>query len=121
MTGRTAGQLGVNYPWTLEKKAFILPIPTNAVDSEQVGADLIVHESSLHLLFIDAQSRSIFYTHASEAGNWSAPQAVVEGIQGAWVRGSVHRDAAGNPVYGFVFDAGSTGGSGFNRYFALPL
>jgi hypothetical protein len=27
MTGRTAGQLGVNYPCTLEKKAFILPIP----------------------------------------------------------------------------------------------
>jgi hypothetical protein len=26
MTGRTAGQLGVNYPWTLEKRAFILPI-----------------------------------------------------------------------------------------------
>jgi hypothetical protein len=27
MTGRTAGQLGVNYPWTLEKRVFILPIP----------------------------------------------------------------------------------------------
>jgi hypothetical protein len=98
-----------------------LPVITNAVDSEQVGADLIVHDSTLHLLFIDAQSRSIFYTHSSEAGIWSAPQAVVEGIQGAWVRGSVHRDAAGNPVYGFVFDAGSNGGSGFNRYMALPL
>lgn len=98
-----------------------MPVITNAVDSEQVGADLILHDSALHLLFIDAQSRSIFYTHASEAGNWSAPQAVVDGIQGAWVRGSVHRDAAGNPVYGFVYDAGSTGGSGFNRYFALRI
>lgn len=98
-----------------------IPVTTNAVDSEQVGADLIVHDSTLHLLFIDAQSRSIFYTRSSEAGNWSTPQAVVEGIQGAWVRGSVHRDAAGNAVYGFVFDAGSNGGSGFNRYFALPL
>jgi hypothetical protein len=97
------------------------PVITSAVDSEQVGADLIVHDSTLHLLFIDAQSRSIFHTRSSEAGNWSAPQAVVEDIQGAWVRGSVHRDAAGNPVYGFVFDAGSTGGSGFNRYVALPL
>jgi hypothetical protein len=98
-----------------------IPVITSAVDSEQVGADLIVHDSSLHLLFIDAQSRSIFHTRSSEQGSWSAPQAVVEGIQGAWVRGSVHRDAAGNPVYGFVYDAGSTGGSGFNRYFALPL
>ena len=98
-----------------------IPVIASAVDSEQVGADLIVHDSSLHLLFIDAQSRSIFYTRSREAGNWSAPQVVVEGIQGAWVRGSMLRDAAGNPVYGFVFDAGSTGGSGFNRYFALPL
>jgi hypothetical protein len=94
---------------------------TNAVDSEQVGADLVLHDSRLHLLFIDAQSRSIFYTRSSQTGNWSAPQAVVENIQAAWVRGSVHRDAAGNSVYGFVFDAGSTGGSGFNRYQALPL
>jgi hypothetical protein len=94
---------------------------TNAVDSEQVGADLILHDSRLHLLFIDAQSRSIFYMRSSAMGNWSSPQAVVENIQAAWVRGSVHRDAAGNPVYGFVFDAGSTGGSGFNRYQALPL
>jgi len=98
-----------------------IPVITSAVDSEQVGADLIVHDSSLHLLFIDAQSRSIFHTRSSEQGSWSAPQAVVEGIQGAWVRGSVHRDAAGSPVYGFVYDAGSTGGSGFNRYFAVPL
>jgi len=98
-----------------------IPVITSAIDSEQVGADLVVHDSSLHLLFIDAQSRSIFYTRSREAGNWSAPQVVVEGIQGAWVRGSVLHDAAGNPVYGVVFDAGSSGGSGFNRYFALPL
>lgn len=98
-----------------------IPVITSAVDSEQVGADLIVHDSTLHLLFIDAQSRSIFHARSSEQGNWSAPQVVVEGIQGAWVRGSVLRDAAGNPVYGFVLDAGSTGGSGFNRYVALPL
>ena len=98
-----------------------IPVITSAVDSEQVGADLIVHDSKLHLLFIDAQTRSIFYTRSSQKGNWSAPQVVVEGIQAAWVRGSVHRDGAGNPVYGFVLDAGSTGGSGFNRYVALPL
>ena len=66
---------------------------TNAVDSEQVGADLVLHDSRLHLLFIDAQSRSIFYMRSSAMGNWSAPQAVVENIQAAWVRGSVHRDA----------------------------
>ncbi|TFH75650.1 exo-alpha-sialidase [Gammaproteobacteria bacterium LSUCC0112] len=98
-----------------------LPVITNAVDSEQVGADLIVHGTTVHVLFIEAQSRAIFHTYARERGIWSTPQRVVEAIQGSWVRGSVHKDSAGNPVYGFVYDAGSTGGSGFNRYFALPL
>tara|TARA_R110002072_G_scaffold136124_3_gene278383 strand:- start:99935 stop:101671 length:1737 start_codon:yes stop_codon:yes gene_type:complete len=98
-----------------------LPVVTDAVDSEQVGADLILHGASLHLLFIDVQSRSIFHISSSQPGVWSQPQPVIENIQGSWVRGSVHHDASGSPVYGFVFDAGSTGGSGFNRYFALPL
>lgn len=98
-----------------------LAVVTNAIDSEQVGADLIVHGSTLHLLFIEMQSRSVFHVYSTAPGVWSQPQAIVEGIQGGWVRGSVHLNAAGQPVYGFVFDAGSTGGSGFNRYFALPL
>lgn len=97
------------------------PVITDAVDSEQVGADLVRHGSTLHLLFIEAQSRSILHTRSTSEGVWSEPQPIVEGIEGAWVRGSVHTDAAGNPVYGFVYDGGSQGGSGFNRYFALPL
>jgi hypothetical protein len=98
-----------------------LPVITDAVDSEQVGADLILHDSTLHLLFIEIQSQSIFYSRSSQPGIWSQPQALIEDIEGGWVRGSVHLDASGSPVYGFVFDAGSTGGSGYNRYFALPL
>lgn len=98
-----------------------LPVVTDAVDSEQVGADLILHDSTLHLLFIEEQSRSIFHSYSSVAGQWSQPQVVINNINAAWVRGSVHLNESGNPVYGFVFDAGSNGGSGFNRYFALPL
>lgn len=97
------------------------PVVTDAVDSEQVGADLIVHESVLHLLFIDAQTRSVYYARSNEPGIWSPPQAIIENVDAGWVRGSVHINAAGDPIYGFVYDAGSTGGSGFNRYFALPL
>jgi hypothetical protein len=98
-----------------------LPVITNAVDSEQVGADLIFHDATLHLLFIEQQSQSIFYSRSNEPGIWSQPEALVEDIQAGWVRGSVHRNASGNHVYGFVFDAGSTGGSGFNRYLSIPL
>lgn len=98
-----------------------LQVVTNAVDAEQVAADLVVHNGNLHLLFIEEQSRSIYYTRSTEPGVWSEPEAVIENVDAAWVRGSVHLDASGEPVYGFVFDAGSTGGSGFNRYFSLPL
>ena len=98
-----------------------IPVVTNAVDAEQVAADLVLHNNTLHLLFIDDQSRSIYYSRSTAPGAWSEPEAVITNVDAAWVRGSVHRDASGNPVYGFVFDAGSTGGSGFNRYFSLPL
>jgi len=98
-----------------------LPVIINAVDSEQVGADLIRDGSTLHLLFIEAKTRSIFHASSDQAGIWSEPRAIIEGVDAAWVRGSLHVDAAGNPVYGFVYDGGSRGGSGFNRYFALPL
>jgi hypothetical protein len=98
-----------------------LPVVTDAVDSEQAGADLVAHGSTLHPLFIEASSRSIYHVRSDQPGIWSAPQPVVEGIDGSWVRGSIHEDASGNPVYGFVYDSGSRGGSGFNRYLAIPL
>lgn len=98
-----------------------LRVVTNAVDSEQVGADLVRHGSTLHLLFIEADSRDIFHARSDAPGIWSAPQPVIEGVQASWLRGSVHSNASGKPVYGFVYDAGSRGGSGLNRYHALPL
>jgi len=98
-----------------------LKVVTNAVDSEQVGADVVRQNSKTYLLFIEESSRSIYYTHSNEYGVWSKPMVLIENINGSWVRGSVHKNSQGNPVYGFVYDAGSTGGSGFNRYFALPL
>src|SRR5690606_18069774 len=98
-----------------------IAVVTDAVDSEQVGADLIAHGSTLHLLFIDEQSRSLFHSRSSSEGVWSAPELLIEGIDAAWVRGSVHLNAAGNRVYGFVFDGGSQGGPGFTRYFSMPL
>lgn len=96
-------------------------VVTGAVDSEQVGVDLILHNGVLHLLFIEEASRSIYHTQSDQPGVWSAPNVVVDNIEGGWVRGSVHLDDQGNPVYGFVYDAGSKGGSGFNRYKALPV
>jgi len=99
----------------------VMPVVTNAVDSEQAGADVIQHDGTLHLVFIDEATRSIWYQSSSTPGVWSPPRRLLADIDAAWIRGSVHEDAQGRPVYGFVYDAGSRGGSGFNRYFALRL
>jgi hypothetical protein len=96
-------------------------VVSGAVDSDQVGADVIQHGGTLHLIFIDETSRDIYHTRSSQPGEWSVPLPVVEGIDAGWLRGSVHRHGSQQPVYGFVYDAGSQGGSGFNRYLALPL
>lgn len=96
-------------------------VVTDAVDSEQVGADLVLHEGRLHLLYIEEQTRDLYYTTSPAPGQWLPPRPVLQQVEAGWVRGSVHRNAAGQPVYGFVVDTGSQGGSGFNRYLALPL
>jgi hypothetical protein len=95
-------------------------VVTDAVDSQQPGADVVVEGGVLHVLFIDEETRSIFSTH--NRGGWQAPVQRVGGIDGGWVRGNVIAGRDGSRVYGFVYDAGSQGGAGMNRYgeFVLP-
>jgi hypothetical protein len=92
----------------------------NAVDSDQVGADVVFRNDRRHLVFIDAETRNIWYTHTQRGGAWATPRVVVEGIHAQWVRGGILSGPEG-PVYGIVYDAGSDGGSGFNRFAALPI
>lgn len=93
----------------------------NAVDSDQVGADAIAHEGVVHLLFIDEATRALHHARRLPSGEWSSDEVLVEGIDGQWVRGRPVRDPTGAMVYGFVYDAGSDGGSGMNRYGSLTL
>jgi hypothetical protein len=93
----------------------------NGSDSEQVGADAVVHDGVVHVLFIDEETRDLFHIVSSSPGQWTPAVPVVEGINAQWVRGRVVVGADGDPVYGFVYDAGSDGGSGMNRYGSLPL
>ncbi len=93
------------------------PVIQNAVDSDQTGADLVAVDARLCLFFIDQSSRDIFYTVSSEQGRWSPPRLAVGGIQGSWVRAQPLRDGR----IGFVYDAGSRGGSGRNRFGAIRL
>ena len=46
---------------------------------------------------------------------------MVDRIDAQWVRGAVVEGRGGQPVYAFIYDAGSNGGSGMNRYGEIPL
>ncbi|MFC7499228.1 hypothetical protein ACFQRC_08340 [Enterovirga sp. GCM10030262] len=94
-------------------------VMTDAVDSQQPAADLVNDGDTAHLLFADEGSRSLFSTR-DEAG-WQPPVLLIDGIEGSWVRGNIIRKPDGSRVYGFVYDAGSQGGAGLNRYAEVPL
>ncbi|MBU2340743.1 MAG: hypothetical protein KKE77_05810 [Alphaproteobacteria bacterium] len=92
----------------------------DAVDSQQPAADLVADGGSLFALFVDEDTRSIFSTRRL-GDRWEKPVLQVDGIAGSWVRGSIIRRPDGRSVYGYVYDAGSQGGAGFNRYRELSL
>jgi hypothetical protein len=97
------------------------PVVQSGADSDQVGADLVVHDGVVHVVFIDEETRDLWHASSPAAGIWTPARPVIEGINGQWIRGRVIRDGSGAAVYGFVYDAGSDGGSGMNRYGEIGL
>lgn len=97
-----------------------IPVITDAVDSQQPAADLVADGERAHVLFVDENTRGIFSTR-EQAGQWQAPTQRVDGIRGSWVRGNIIEKPDGTRVYGYVYDAGSEGGAGLNRYDEFPV
>ncbi len=93
----------------------------NAVDSDQVGADAVGHGDTVHVLFIEAGTGRLFHTSRTAGESWTEPTLQVDGAQVQWVRGAVLGRGREQPVYGYMYDAGSDGGSGMNRFGTLPL
>ncbi len=91
----------------------------HAVDSQQPGADAVLDGNTVRVLFIEETSRSIFSTH--DNGGWQPSVLRVDNILGSWIRGNVHTSADGLKVYGFIYDAGSDGGAGMNRFGEILL
>jgi hypothetical protein len=91
----------------------------NAVDSQQPGADAVFDGKTVHVLFIEQTSRSIFSTH--ESGGWQPGTLQVGNILGSWVRGNIYTRPDGVKVYGYIYDAGSDGGAGMNRFGEIVL
>jgi len=95
------------------------PVVTDAVDSQQPGADAVLDGQTVHVLFIDEATRSIFSN--DDQDGWQSATRQVTNILGSWVRGNIYNRPDGVKVYGFVYDAGSDGGAGLNRFFELPI
>jgi hypothetical protein len=92
---------------------------TDAVDSQQPGADAVLDGSTVHVLLIAQSSRSIFSTH--DRGGWQPSAVRVDNILGSWIRGNVYNRRDGARVYGYIYDAGSDGGAGMNRFAEVVL
>jgi hypothetical protein len=88
------------------------PVVQNAVDSDQTGADLVLEDDLLHLFYIPEKGRGLFHKQSNGTGKWSEPKLLVDEIEASWVRASTIE--SGN--IGVIYDAGSLGGSGMNRY-----
>jgi len=67
----------------------------------------------------DNASRSIFSTH--DNGGWQPSMLRIDKILGSWIRGNVYNRPDGARVYGYVYDAGSDGGAGMNRFSEVVL
>ncbi len=92
----------------------------NAVDSDQAGADAVVDGDAVHVLFIEADTGRLF--HASRRdGDWRDAELLVDDADVQWVRGSILELPGEGRVYGYVYDAGSDGGSGMNRFAHVVL
>ncbi|MBN1559424.1 hypothetical protein JW998_04195, partial [candidate division KSB1 bacterium] len=94
-------------------------VVTDAVDSQQAGADAALDGEIAYVLFIEESSRSIF--SINDKGGWQPARLLVDNILGSWVRGNIYIRPDGVKVYGYIYDAGSDGGAGMNRFNELIL
>ena len=98
------------------------PVAQSAVDSDQVGADAVAIGSSVHVLFIEEGTGRLYHTSSSRRGEWGAATVQVDSADAQWVRGRPLRLGSPTPdTYGFVYDAGSNGGSGMNWYHEVSV
>ncbi len=114
---RISGDGTVSDPVQLSDRAVV----QNAVDSDQAGADAVADGTTVHVLFIEQDTGHIFHTYSSETGAWSPSTLQVGGVTAQWIRGMRYARGDGARVYGYVYDAGSDGGSGMNTYAEVVL
>ncbi len=97
------------------------PVITNAVDSDQVGAEAVSFEGRIYIAFISQSTRELYLSVITDFEKRPTSTKAVSDIEGSWVRGLILKHQPDSPCYGIIYDAGSKGGSGFNRYICYPL
>lgn len=97
------------------------PVVTNAVDSDQAGADVVVHGNEIYVAFIAEDNRDIYLSVMNGFGKTPSIVRLIPDIEGSWVRGNILKSQQNFPYYGIIYDAGSMGGSGFNRFYQYPI
>jgi len=96
-------------------------VVTNAVDSDQAGADVVAWQDKIIISFIAEEDRDIYLTTISDFNQLPETKLIVPNIDGSWVRGNILYHLQNAPVYGVIYDAGSKGGSGYNKYLSLGI
>lgn len=107
--------------WSAPVQVSDRPVVQNSVDSDQTGADAIAHGDSIQVLYIEQDTGRLFHTSRQDGGDWSEARLLVADEQVQWVRGALIKQKDGEAAYGYVYDGGADGGSGMNRYRAIPL
>lgn len=116
LSKRASGQA-----WSEPVRVSDRPVVTNAVDSDQAGADMVVWEDQIIVTFISDDDRDLYWVKISDFDQMPKAQLLVPNIDGSWVRGSVLERQKDFSVYGVIYDAGSRGGSGYNKYISVDL
>jgi hypothetical protein len=112
-------RIGADRVPTAPRRVTDRTVVNQAADSQQPGADLVGDDEALQVIFIDQETRELRHTH--DRGGWQPSRLIVGGIRADWVRGDLHPAPEGGTVYRYVYDAGSGGGAGMNRFGEVTL
>jgi len=110
-----------NNSWSEPTRVSDRPVVTNAVDSEQAGADLVAWGDQIIISFISEQNRDVYLAIIRDFDTTPDTKLIIAGIDGSWVRGNILYRQHSYSVYGIIYDAGSKGGSGYNNYISFDL
>jgi hypothetical protein len=112
---------GADNSWSESIQISQHPVISNAVDSDQAGADVTVFEDKLYLVYISHDTQELYFTSIKNYEEVPPAEVIVSNIEASWVRCGILLEQPESPCFGIIYDAGSKGGSGFNRYICVPL